>query len=250
MDLLIILTAVGLITLLFLGVSQLHIKSTPIPPQETASQPEKSLPSLSPAPVEPELQTKPVQKPKTNLPYKSDWKKIEIIRRENSIKALYHFTDMANLKSIKQYGGLYSWFYCQENGIIITFPGGDKQSRDQDRFMGMHDYVHLSFTNNHPMKQLAVWVGRIQTPVVLEIDPEVMYFKETKFCTINTASYEARPGDNAEYLRRIDFSLFRPTVRYKDLTEYYKKRFQAEVLVKTHIPIDFIRNISTWTRRT
>lgn len=39
--------------------------------------------------------------------------------RNNGITCLYHFTSRRNLESIKRPGGLYSWWYMDQHGILI-----------------------------------------------------------------------------------------------------------------------------------
>lgn len=70
---------------------------------------------------------------------------------KNGISYLYHFTDISNIKSIKEHGGLLSWHYCEQHNIEIPLAGGDMDSRDLDRHHGLEDYVRLSFCNDHPM---------------------------------------------------------------------------------------------------
>ena len=41
---------------------------------------------------------------------------------ENGIQTLYHFTDRANIKSIIENNGLYSWKACEQKGITISKP--------------------------------------------------------------------------------------------------------------------------------
>ena len=82
---------------------------------------------------------------------RTNWQSLQQIIKENNISALYHFTDMSNIDSIKQNGGLFSWQYMENNNISISKPGGDGFSRQLDKRKGLQDYVRLSFTKNHPM---------------------------------------------------------------------------------------------------
>lgn len=52
--------------------------------------------------------------------------KISQILRDNGIRKLYHFTDRANLQSIIQHGGLYSWEDCAIKGIVIPRSGSNE----------------------------------------------------------------------------------------------------------------------------
>lgn len=101
------------------------------------------------------------------------------ILKEHGINSLYHFTDRKNLESIIRHGGLYSWGDCIEQGIAIPCPGGDKQSRELDEKKGLEYYVRTSFTRNHPMMYQAKNEGRIDDPVILEIDTDVITWQDT-----------------------------------------------------------------------
>ena len=51
--------------------------------------------------------------------YKKEKEEILQFLKSKGIKSFYHFTDKANINSIKLNGGLYSWNYCLNNNIEI-----------------------------------------------------------------------------------------------------------------------------------
>ena len=161
--------------------------------------------------------------------------------KEIGITCFYHFTDRSNIDSIKFNGGLFSWYYCMENNISITKPGGDQVSRNGDIKYNLQDYVRLSFCKKHPMQYICVKDGRIQHPVILEISIEVAELETTLFSDINAVDKNHKIGGDLSFLRKINHSLF--SKDYRDLSISEKKEFQAEVLIKTWIPIKFIKNI-------
>jgi hypothetical protein len=182
---------------------------------------------------------------------KDNWQDIKDHFANNEIITLFHFTDKANLKSIKQHGGLYSRHFCDCNRIEITYPGGDQWSRELDKKYNEQDYVRLSFTRNHPMKAVALREGRIINPINLQIDVEVAFFKETKFSDRNAAKTGRLCGGDISYLRNIKFDLIknvecklRDGIPFWNLTDSEKMYFQAEILVKTWIPMEFIKNLN------
>ena len=61
--------------------------------------------------------------------------------RQNGITKLYHFTDRANIQSIIDNGGLYSWKACDNKGISVKRPGGSATSRSLDQYRGLENYV-------------------------------------------------------------------------------------------------------------
>ncbi len=58
-----------------------------------------------------------------------------------------HFTDEANLASIRKHG-LLSMRQLKQRGIEIPAPGGNQWSQDADAASGMDAYVHLCFVRS------------------------------------------------------------------------------------------------------
>ncbi len=160
----------------------------------------------------------------------------------------YHFTDEANLRSIRKLGGLYSWKYCERNNITIPNAGGDYQSRDLDSRLGLQDYVRLSFCDDHPMAYRKQQDGA--NLVLLKIKIEVATFKDTVFSNINAATQDRSQnkfGPNLEDLQRVNFSATqRHYVSRNDGKIFHEH--QAECMVKTFIPIEYIVNINNPSR--
>lgn len=119
---------------------------------------------------------------------RSNWEDFKNILEQNHITKLYHFTDRDNLENIIKNGGLYSWKDCEERGINIPKPGGGgpgSPSWSLDKRDNLEHYVRVSFTMNHPMMYVAMNEDRISNPVILEIDPEVIYDENTKYADRN-----------------------------------------------------------------
>ena len=171
--------------------------------------------------------------------WKQDWVDYEKILKQYEIQYLYHFTDAANLPSIIQHGGLYSWSDCQENGISILRPGGNELSRDLDQRRSLHEYVRLSLTQNSPMLKQILHEHRIENPVWLQISPDVIYWKDTRYSNRNATANDAEIGAGIEDFKKINFEI--ATSPYYN--EETKSLYQAEILVKTHIPSQFILNL-------
>lgn len=176
---------------------------------------------------------------------KSNWKEYEQILQVGRVRKFYHFTDRDNLESIIKNGGLYSWADCEEKGIKIEKPGGSDLSRSLDRRRGLEHYVRLSFASNHPMQYIAMDDGRISNPVVLEIDPEVALWKDTLYADRNATKSGANVGDSLELLKNIPKGMFY-LLRYFDMDEENKMRYQSEVLVKNFVPLKYITNIGSF----
>lgn len=175
---------------------------------------------------------------------KKNWQGYESIIRHHGIEKLYHFTDRDNLKSIIDNGGLYSWADCEGKGITIPRPGGGDLSRNLDKRDNLQHYVRVSFTTNHPMMYKAMNEGRITNPVVLEIDPGVIYWKDSKYADRNATRNGANVGDSLNDFKKIHFHSVKQ--KYFDIDLEERPFYQAEVLVKNFIPLDKILNISNF----
>lgn len=174
--------------------------------------------------------------------WKTNWIDFKQVLLANDIDVLYHFTDRANLESIAINGGLYSWKSCEKKGIKIAKAGGVGFGRDLDSKYGLEDYVRLSFTKEHPMMYSAINDGRIQDPVILEIDLEVVYWVHTIFSDTNATKSGHLMGEALENFQNIRFDILKEK-KYFDIADDLKKYYQAEVLVKKHIPLTCIRNL-------
>lgn len=175
---------------------------------------------------------------------RNNWKDFEGVLEDNNIISLYHFTDRDNLASIIENGGLYSWADCEDKNMKIAKPGGSMQSRELDSRKGLEHYVRVSFTRKHPMMYVAMNEGRISNPVILEIDPAVIYDKDSKFSDRNAAKGDASIGSSIDDMRRIHFDSIKRG--YFNLDADEQPYFQAEVLVKNFIPLECIKNIGNF----
>ena len=178
---------------------------------------------------------------------KSNWLEFKAILDQYKITKLYHFTDRDNLESIIKNGGLYSWMDCDRMGIKIAKPGGGNLSRQLDCSRNLQDYVRVSFTPQHPMMYVAMQDGRISNPVILEIDPEVIFWKDSRYSNMNATIQRLPPniGNTLEDFKRIHFQSVKERKHF-DLPEEEQPYFQAEILVKNYIPLEYIKNIGNF----
>ncbi len=177
------------------------------------------------------------------LTKKSNWQDFADVLKENSITTLYHFTDKENIRFIKKYGGLFSWYYLRKEGIDVPYEGGGSLSKDLDRRYGLEDFVRVCFTENHPMMYVARNEGRIPNPIILKISTEVCEFKDTRFANMNATRNGHNCGETLIDLQKINFAIVSQRTHF-NLSEQEKPYYQAEVLVKTWIPIEYITNIN------
>lgn len=176
---------------------------------------------------------------------KSNWQEFKAILDQHKITKLYHFTDRDNLDSIIKNGGLYSWMDCERKGIKIAKPGGGELSRSLDRKDNLQDFVRVSFTTQHPMMYVAMKEGRISNPVILEIDPEVIFWNDTKYADSNATRNDAHIGKDLNDFKRIHFTSVKVRKHF-DLPDEEQPYFQAEILVKNFIPLEYIKNVGNF----
>lgn len=161
--------------------------------------------------------------------------------KSHNVTCFYHFTDENNLPSIKRLGGLYSWYYCENNGIKIPNAGGDNLSRDLDRRQSLEDYVRLSFCSDHPMAYRMKQAG--SNLVLLRIKIDVAAFKDTQFSNMNAATNGNSHGEKLEDLQRVNIHATKSHYVSRNDGEIFAEH-QAECMVKTFIPIEYITNIN------
>lgn len=170
---------------------------------------------------------------------KPEVEEIKSILSSNGIRCLYHFTDRRNIPSIKRHGGLMSWHYMKSHNITIPCQGGDSDSEELDVKYGLQDYVRLSFCCDHPMAYRLKQSG--SNLVLLRMKIDVAWFKNTMFSDINAADKLHTHGGELEDLQRVDFRATQRTFVRKDDEDF--KTHQAEVMVKTFVPLEYIINI-------
>lgn len=170
---------------------------------------------------------------------KENWNDFYQVLVSNGISYLYHFTDTRNIPSIKRHGGLFSWYYCKNNNINIPCQGGDYDSRELDKKYGLQDYVRLSFCDDHPMAYRLQQSG--SDIIVLRIQIDVALLKGTLFSDINAADKLHTHGGSLEDLKRVNFAATKR--HYISRNDEDFKPHQAEVMVKTFVPLKYIENI-------
>ena len=170
-------------------------------------------------------------------PIKPEAESIMKYLQNNFQEYLYHFTHKDNLEQIKEMGGLYSWVQLENMGKPCPHPGGDSLSRKLDAKYGVADYVHLSFSYKHPMSY-----RNEDDIVILFIHPIVCLLPDTLFCNMNATDKNHKIGPN--YKDLVNINLWTPKMSYLNSGTREFKEKQAEVLVKRHIPLEYIVNIN------
>lgn len=170
---------------------------------------------------------------------KDDWKDFKRILDENDIQYLYHFTDVRNIPSIKRHGGLFSWDYCDKHNIKIPCQGGNDLARNLDRKYGLQDYVRLSFCEDHPMAHRLRKSGSDIT--ILRVKTDVALLKDVQFSDMNATDRRHQHGKTLRHLKMVDFDATKMIHLRGDDPKF--KHHQAEVMVRTFVPLKYIENI-------
>lgn len=172
--------------------------------------------------------------------FRTDSFDFQSVLKKYGITKLYHFTDKNNIKSIIQNKGLFSWFYCLQNNIDIPVPGGNQLSRELDYNKGLQNYVRVSFTRNHPM--MFVEHNRNNQNVILEIDPTVILLNDSLYSDKNATRNDVNVGSTFSDFKKLRFDLFKHPNHF-NLNEDDKPYYQGEILIKEHLPLEYILNI-------
>ena len=176
--------------------------------------------------------------------YKDDAQKILQIFEDNGIRQFYHFTDSRNKNSIIQNGGLFSWWYSEQNNIPVSSHGGDFQSRNLDRRYGLENYVRMTYNSNNPMSYIATKEGRIQSLEWLTIDTKVATLRNTIFSDMNATKTGFKKGKDANFLKKhVKFDVVKWRNQWNPTTNEKSHYYQAEVMVKEHVPLEYILNL-------
>ena len=135
---------------------------------------------------------------------------------------------------------MYSWHFLESHGMVIPKPGGDDMSRSIDKKYHLEDYVRLSFCERHPMSFVKKKEGYDIVYLKIAIDPA--FFKDTLYSDMNATDNLHHHGGTLNDLKKVHFDATRI-----DFPEGMDKKYkQAEVMVKTFVPIRYIININNF----
>lgn len=156
----------------------------------------------------------------------------------------YHFTDVRNIDSIKQHG-LLSLRELKRLGIAIPAPGGNQWSHDEDERRDLDDYVHLGFTDNHPMEFAAKQEGRLEEVRYLRIAPQVALNDGVMFCNevANKRGSVLIGWEDANSSFDWEVLYTRMDWRDPDIKARRKLVEKYELLIPKAVLVEHIRNI-------
>ncbi len=152
---------------------------------------------------------------------------------KREIRSFVHYTRVSNLESILE-NGLCSTDYMQEHGI-------DFIQNDELRLDGRSDSISLSvsFPNYRYFYSLK---ERDEAWCVILLDPRKVIMHECAFFWTNAANTYCR-NLIWEDLRGVEAfeRMFAEEKRNTEIPPYYTTDPQAEIMVRNHIPADYIQ---------
>ncbi len=157
--------------------------------------------------------------------------------KKYNIKYFYHFTDINNLESIRKYG-LFSLSEIQIRGIYVAIFGGNEWSHNADSRFGVDKYVHLAFDTNHPMLYFAQKENRINNPIWLKINTNIIFKDGVKFTNDVANKFGITPYNINEIENYLDCKALLINPIWK--SEEYQNARRSELLIPNHIPSAYI----------
>jgi ssDNA thymidine ADP-ribosyltransferase, DarT len=161
------------------------------------------------------------------------------------IPHLYHFTDVRNLPTIKELGGIYSTAKLKEMDVAFQ-GGGDEQSLQLDVISGMDQFVHLCFAMRHPMESYIKARNNEANLIYLKVDRSILYEAGVRFSNgvayaqgVQTFTIEETRDGNM-----IDFEVLYTFMPWGDPVVKPRRRAAelCEILVPDFLPMKFIKN--------
>lgn len=154
------------------------------------------------------------------------------------INKIWHFTDRVNIQSIMDSGGLLSLSELRRKEMDIPAPGGNQWSHDADITKGVDEYVHLAFTNDHPMLFIARKDNRIANPVWIQISTEALASPHIRY-TMDVSNKKGVCLLTAqEAVAELDFQVLFTQTDWKDPAIQARRRLalKSEILIPKRVP--------------
>lgn len=145
---------------------------------------------------------------------------------------------------IRQHGLLSTQELSRQN-ISVPQMGGNSWSLEADQRVGMHEYVHLCFINDHPMEFKAKNEQRIENSIFLKINPEIIKVEGVKITldVSNQSGIVAEPA--VAQLDKLDLEIIYKRTDWKvpENNARLQKAKRFEILIPRIVPVRFIENL-------
>lgn len=165
--------------------------------------------------------------------------------QSKGIKSVYHFTEKSNLKSIQDYGGIYSLAKLKEKEISKVSYISDEWSQNADNYKGLDTYVHLCFIQGkHPMAYIAA--EKNQKDIIwLEIAVEILKLPDVLYTNDVSNKADVQTYNSTLAKSKLDINAIYDFLDFKDGNNKDRKlaSYKYEILIPDCVPLCYIRNI-------
>lgn len=164
--------------------------------------------------------------------------------KNEGVTAVYHFTDEANLQSIKDNGGIFSLNKIKEKGIAGISYISNYWSKNADIYKSLDTFVHLCFAKQHPMAYNAKEKGKnliwleIDTIILKNIDG-VLYTNDVS----NKSGVHLLDNDEAKCV--LDIKAITKFLPFDCGNNQERKiaTYKYEILIPDCVSLEYIKNI-------
>ena len=167
----------------------------------------------------------------------------ELLKKYN-IQTVYHFTEQANLKSIKEQRGIFSLKLLKEKCISDISYISNNWSQDADRYKNLDSYVHLCFVKGqHPMAYHAI----LQDKSIIWLEIDISILNKTGVLYTNDVSNKAgvKLLDETKARTDLDIEAINSFLPFDKPNNKNRKiaTYKYEILIPDCVPLNYIRNI-------
>ena len=131
------------------------------------------------------------------------------------IREFFHFTETANLPSIRAHG-LLSLSELSRLNLPNVHYASSPESRSVDSHYGLDSYVRLAFVNQHPMEYVARKEGRLTAPKFLSVKSEILNIEGVRVAAGVAYGHGVPIYDLAEACDKLDFDVLYVRLNWKD----------------------------------
>ena len=165
--------------------------------------------------------------------------------QSKGITSVYHFTEKSNLKSIQDYGGIYSLAKLKEKEISEVSYISNEWSQNADNYKDLDTYVHLCLIQGeHPMAYIAA-VEKQKDIIWLEIAAEILKLPGVLYTNDVSNKAGVQTYNSTLAKSKLDINAIYDFLDFEDGNNKARKlaSYKYEILIPDCVPLYYIRNI-------